>query len=241
MGKINRILRFISFVSSLVYLMTVRAQPYGLSYAVKGTCVAAIAMIVFRTLRDREGRMLGASLLFSSLGDVLLGIDPEKLFTFGLGSFLIAHLLYIALFLLNLKRPVMLGAARLILLAFVIASGLVLTIWLWPGFGSLALPVVLYIVVITTMAVTSLTAGFKTPAIAVGAMLFMVSDSLIAIGKFKRPFAYGAYLVWAFYYVGQYCIAMGFVREKIVHQAVKAKKFNPAVRKTKALGAEELS
>ena len=218
--------------------MTVRTQPYGLSYAVKGTCVAAIAMIVFRTLRDRDGLILGASLLFSSLGDVVLGIDPEKLFTFGLGSFLIAHLLYIALFLSNMKRPVNLGVARPALLALVIAFSLVLTIWLWPGFGGLALPVVVYIIVITTMAVTSLAAGFKTPTIAVGALLFMISDSLIATGKFKQPIAYGAYLVWASYYIGQYCMAMGFLREKLVHQA--AKTLGADVKK-KTHGAPELS
>ena len=47
----------------------------------------------------------GNSLLFSSLGDVFLGLDAEKLFVFGLSSFLLAHLLYMVLFIRNRRKP----------------------------------------------------------------------------------------------------------------------------------------
>ena len=87
-----------------------------------------------------------------------------------------------------------------------------LLIWLWPSLGGLRLPVLAYICVITAMGVMSLLAGFPSWIVPAGALLFMLSDSLIAVGKFKHPIRYDNYLIWCTYYVGQVCIAVGFLR-----------------------------
>jgi uncharacterized membrane protein YhhN len=62
------------------------------------------------------------------------------------------------------------------------------------------------------MGVMSLLAGFRSWIVPLGALLFMLSDSLIAVGKFKHPVRYDNYLIWCTYYVGQVCIAIGVLR-----------------------------
>ena len=44
-------------------------------------------------------------------------------------------------------------------------------------------------------------------------MLFLISDSLIAAGRFKTALPLIA-LIWPAYYLGQYGIAIGFLQDK---------------------------
>jgi uncharacterized membrane protein YhhN len=212
-----------------------------------------LGLIAISRLRDRDGYLLGGALLLSSVGDLLLGIDPDRLFVFGLAAFLIAHPLYITLFALNKNQPAVTnsnceatvgavlrdrpsrgrsateainpspardlsrppagaGAVRRLIAIVVAAYTASMLIWLWPGLGDLRIPVLVYICVITCMGVMSLLAGFRSWIVPLGALLFMLSDSLIAVGKFKHPIRYDDYLIWCTYYVGQVCIAMGFLR-----------------------------
>jgi uncharacterized membrane protein YhhN len=73
----------------------------------------------------------------------------------------------------------------------------------------------LYVCALTAMVVTALFAEFAKPWVWLGAILFLLSDSIIATEKFKADIQFGNYLVWATYYLGQYGIAIGFLREKL--------------------------
>ena len=77
-----------------------------------------------------------------------------------------------------------------------------------------AVPVLIYSGAITVMTVSTILAGFSRPFVWIGAMLFMISDSLIAAGRFRTPVPLAVYLIWPTYYLGQYGIAIGFLREK---------------------------
>jgi uncharacterized membrane protein YhhN len=46
-------------------------------------------------------------------------------------------------------------------------------------------------------------------------VLFLISDSILAVSKFKSPMPAGGYLIWGTYYLAQYGIAIGFLREKL--------------------------
>ncbi len=126
-------------------------------------------------------------LIFSLAGDVLL-VWPAQYFEFGLAAFICAHIAYLVAF----TRDVKFAAHPAIWLLYV-AIGLGMTSILWPELPAfLRLPVVLY-------AFTSTMAGqamgrfltLRTPAArlaAVGAAFFMLSDALLAFGRFYRPF-----------------------------------------------------
>jgi Predicted membrane protein len=212
LDAVDRLLLSLSIACGTAYLITRGLPEFAGSVVIKVLSIAPLALIAFRMLRNRDGLMLGNSLSFSTLGDMFLGIDGEKLFVFGLASFLIAHLLYIVLFMRNSKHA---RAGQKAFAALLMIFTAAMFAWLWPNLGDLKLPVAAYLCAITGMGVTALLAGFRAPWIIIGAMLFIVSDSMIAVSKFKSPIAYGDYLIWATYYIGQLFIAFGFIREKL--------------------------
>ena len=83
-----------------------------------------------------------------------------------------------------------------------------------PNLGKLTIPVMVYISALTLMVQSALLARFKTKWIVCGAVLFMLSDSLIGVNRFKMDVPWRDYLVWATYYVGQCGIVLGYLQEK---------------------------
>jgi len=161
----------------------------------------------------RDAGLLALGLTLSTAGDVLLDLDPN-LFVFGLGAFLLAHLAYVSLFVRNRARPFHPGVPRLAAVLLVLACAAALSVWIVPSVGGLAVPVVLYICALTAMVSTAILAGFEKPWVALGAVLFLISDSLLAIDKFKAPVPVRDVLVWVTYYFGQCGIAFGFLAAK---------------------------
>lgn len=210
----DRLLFGLSMVCGVVYLLTRGrlASPAGV--AVKGLSIAPLALIAFRQLAGSNALLLGAALLLSSLGDVFLALNGEQWFTYGLGSFLIAHLFYITLFVHNWPKPFTASRVHQLIAALLIGFAAALFWWLWPGLGEMKLPVTAYMCALTGMGVTATLVGFRAWWVVVGAALFILSDSLIAVGKFKSPVAFADYLIWATYYTAQVLIALGFIGEK---------------------------
>jgi uncharacterized membrane protein YhhN len=138
----------------------------------------------------------------SSVGDVLLDVDPERLFVAGLCAFLAAHIVYTVLFVSNAGRP------RPLLLAAVLIYAVAVSLWIVPSTGVLKIPVTIYICAIVAMTASALRSRFGW-RVAAGALLFLASDSLLAIAKFKTQFPARDYLVWGTYYAAQYLIATG--------------------------------
>jgi uncharacterized membrane protein YhhN len=102
-----------------------------------------------------------------------------------------------------------------VLLVLLVVASAALTIWLWPGLGGLAVPVLVYIAALTTMAATAIGSEARYPPVAWGALLFVVSDSLIGISRFREPVPMGDCLVWGTYYVAQCCLTLGFLRGRL--------------------------
>ncbi|MGD0298791.1 MAG: lysoplasmalogenase [Bryobacteraceae bacterium] len=201
------ILRWLSIVCGFLYLVTQPWQPYTGSVVVKGLSVGPLALLAFFA----GSPMLGAALALSTLGDVLLDLDPAGLFVFGLGSFLVAHLVYISVFIRDRRRMVPLGGPRVLLAILVLLCSAAVSGWLLPSLGDLIVPVAIYMCAITAMVIAAILGRFENPWVAVGAILFLISDSLLAINKFKTPVPYRDFLVWSTYYTGQYGIAIGFL------------------------------
>ena len=210
-GAADRWLIGLSLVCGIAYLLT-RGLPGGVF--VKGLSVSPLAVIALRQLKGSNGVLLAGALLLSSLGDVFLALRGEQWFVYGLGSFLVAHLFYITLFVRNWPRPFVASLAHrsvaLLLLAFAVA----MLAWLWPSLGEMRPAVAAYMCALTGMAVTATLAGFRSWWVVAGAALFMLSDSLIALGKFKSPVVYGDSIIWATYYAAQVLIALGFIGER---------------------------
>ena len=169
--------------------------------------IIVFALLIIPPVSGTYKALILAGLCFSLAGDVFLML-PDDRFVAGLFSFLIAHLLYIAAF-------VSLGGFQLDGFAFLIyiAYGTVMLSLLWPGLGSLRLPVLLYMAVILVMGWQALALWRTAPSVgalsvAIGAALFVLSDSVLAYDRFRRPFPAERAVVLSTYYVAQALIAV---------------------------------
>ena len=197
----------LSLLLGSLYFVTLAWQPYPGSAAVKGLSIATLAWLAW----SMGARPLAIGLVASSLGDVLLDIRSANLFIPGLIAFLVAHLVYAAMFFRAWQYPLRIWERQRILAGTVILYSVCFTAWIASGLGSLAIPVALYVCAITAMVVAAIVADLS-PRVLTGALLFLVSDSLLAIAKFKGTFALRDYAVWGTYYAAQYCIATGVLR-----------------------------
>jgi uncharacterized membrane protein YhhN len=207
----SRPLLYCSAAASATYLFSIPWQPFPGSALVKGCAVGALAWLALRWRGSRhDAGLLALALAFSTAGDVLLDLNPA-LFAFGLGAFLLAHLTYISLFVRNRNLKIRLTAAQVAAVLTTVACSAALSAWIVPSVGALAVPVTLYICALTAMVATAILARFRQNWVAAGAILFLISDSLLAIHKFKTPVPLRDVLVWTTYYLGQCGIALGYL------------------------------
>lgn len=171
----------------------------------------AAAATAPRSVPSRYRWSVVAGLGFSALGDLFLML-PKDHFVPGLTSFLVAHLCYLWAFTRD-HRP---AGHRL---PFVLWSvvGLALVPWLWPAVPSpLRLPVLCYTVALLAMAAqaASRAQAMRNPAAvlaAAGAALFVISDAVLAIQRFRQPLEGGRLLVLGTYFAAQAGIALSVV------------------------------
>ena len=169
-----------------------------------------------RAAGGRPMSILRVGLLFALLGDIFLMIREVDLFALGLASFLIMQLCYCVVFgLRGATRPVSLAMIGLTALPFAVYAAGFLTI-LRPVFSQksalagLWIPVVIYVICISTMGIMAAlrraVPGYVP--VLVGALLFMVSDSAIAVNAFLTPFAGATLLIMSTYAITQYLIVV---------------------------------
>ena len=175
--------------------------------------IASIGLLtVLAATAAPRRKLLILALAFSACGDLLLDIKslgslgPEQLFLCGLISFLIAHLFYVVLFARH-RRPEM-SAARKLACVIVLAVAFGSLGVLWPSLAEMRIPVLAYSVVLTAMAVSAQWSRFGS-LVAVGALSFVASDTMLAMSIFGHPFRGSWALVWITYYAAQVMIALG--------------------------------
>lgn len=215
LGGLDRAVLLASLALGILYWLTTELRPYPGAVVVKGLCCTLLAIVAFRVLGPKAGLLLGLALLFSATGDVLLAIERPNFFTYGLVSFLVAHLLYVVLFGRNLTPLTDLTAVRWIGAGALIVFAVVMGGWLRPALGGMTVPVLAYIAVITTMGALAILAGFPTWLVIAGALLFMASDSILAVNKFKMAVPAAGYLIWSTYYAAQVLILLGVAGSKL--------------------------
>jgi uncharacterized membrane protein YhhN len=202
---VNRLGVLLAAGTALVFLITLGCRPYQFAYLIKSLPVFILAILIYLNLNNTNGRLLGLGLFFSGIGDVVLEFDSGALFVYGILAFAIAHLFYISVFLQQVKLTALRVVAVLILLSY----SLVLAYILYPITGKMFIPLVIYLGIILIMA-TSATLGAKNGIlIALGAWLFVISDSLIAINRYILPIRYSSFWIMISYYAAQGLITYG--------------------------------
>lgn len=185
-----------------------------LHWICKPLTTALILWTVWRsepTVSTRYRRWIAAGMLCSLIGDVFLML-PQDAFVPGLVSFLLAHLCFIAALLDDSRfaeRPWGMLAC--------VAYG-VFNLWaLWPSLPqSLHLPVVVYVLVLASMGGQAVVRERQhtNDALAtsahwsmMGALIFMLSDTLLAWDRFRFVIPLSAVWVLVTYYTALWCLA----------------------------------
>jgi uncharacterized membrane protein YhhN len=164
--------------------------------------------------RNFQDKWMLIAFFFSMLGDTFLMLQGEKYFMFGLGSFLITHLFYI--FVLSRNR---LKANLLARISFLSFSGIMLFVLQHSISDSLIIPIIIYMITITFMAISASERNTNPESyrlVLLGAILFVLSDSLIAINKFVMPIPFSTILIMGTYVLAQYLICVGFLKRNVL-------------------------
>jgi len=171
----------------------------------------------------KEKLYFAAALVFSLAGDVFLMFKREDLFVFGLGSFLVGHLAYIISFGGRIKDArVSRGAKFATALPFALFVLGFLT-FLYPYINEkpetqpLFIPVAVYSSIIGLMGYTALLRRKGVSAqgfwlVFGGALLFIISDSCIAVNKFVSPMAQPGLVIMATYGIAQFLMTVGTLK-----------------------------
>ena len=189
-------------------------MPVAASVAkVIASCGFIAVAVLSGALRSSYGRVLLTGLTLSFLGDAFLIGESRQAFLGGLAAFLLAHLAYVAAFVVNgVSLRWMAGAALPVAgIAVVVAA------WLAPHTPpDLALPVQLYTAVISGMVITAFGTRGKggSMLILVGALLFFLSDLSVASLRLVQT-DFPTYL-WGLplYYAGQLCLALSAAQSR---------------------------
>ncbi|XP_008576185.1 PREDICTED: lysoplasmalogenase [Galeopterus variegatus] len=176
-------------------------QPSWVSALVK--CLPVICLVVFLWAVP-SGRgytwLLQGALVCSAVGDACL-IWPEA-FLYGMAAFAVAHLLYFGAFSLSPLQP---GLLLPIFLVFITYYSLLL-LHLEPD---MVLPVAAYGLILTAMLWRGLA---KSGSARWGALLFTLSDGVLAWDTFAQTLPHARLVTMTTYYAAQLLIALSALR-----------------------------
>jgi uncharacterized membrane protein YhhN len=197
--------------------LAVSQRFFRIEYALKPLTLALlVAAAVSADLPTAVKPWVVAALVFGLLGDVALMLSapdtarPDGPFLLGLAAFLAGHVCYLAAFAryglgglqLVAGLLIVMGAAALTLPRILIRAKA-------AGGQELMAVVGAYAAVLGAMAV--LAVGTKSVLTAIGGLLFLGSDIVLAWQRFVRPIRSGPVLVIVTYHLAQFLIVLGLI------------------------------
>jgi len=198
-----------------------------LEYATKPFLMILLFLIFTFSCKDQKSipfRLTAMALFFSWVGDIFLLFQPlnEKLFMLGLVAFLIAHIFYVIDYRklrFQVKKDNKSQTFINVRIVFLVLIGIALYSTLFNHIDNLKIPIAIYTIVIIIMAIAAVQRKGRTSdrsflLIYFGALLFIMSDSMIAINKFIEPIIYGRVLIMLTYIFAQYLIIQGILKHK---------------------------
>lgn len=193
----------------------------GVHDAAKGLILPLLALRLGLSLHGEEGTDHGlrnrvwVAMGLCWIGDIALTFSGDTAFLVGLVSFLSGHVVFLLAFRHLLSSGMVRSSSRTWGVAMALLLGvLVPTVsHLWGLAGELGPAIGVYAAVIATMAFFSwvMGPGPGVWALRIGALFFMVSDLILAFGRFgEAPLANGHFWVMSTYIVAQVALALGF-------------------------------
>lgn len=155
--------------------------------------------------------VMAAGFALSAFGDFFLDLRGEKYFLPGLIAFFAAHVAF-AVYLFGYADPLSsYTGIEWFMCAALAAATIAFYIWLLPALPKdMKIPVAAYSTIITLMGIAALTTALSL-LVPIGALLFIASDVVLAVERFKFKFPLDKKINWALYASGQIVLAIGVV------------------------------
>jgi len=193
------------------FLLIVLQYMLGMFYVVEFLWLLKIIPIVildisvFCTLASLIRTALLVALVFSACGDLLLAFDN---FILGVAAFLLAQLSYALIF-----KTYWQGITTRWMVSIVLLVYMLLMAWLLlPSLGNLKIPVIAYLLAIGVMGFLAVQSSLPIRWAVLGAVVFIVSDSLIAVNKFVHPIPFESYWIMSTYYAAQFMLVTSLLK-----------------------------
>jgi len=205
---------------SIVYLLVLLLGYENLDLFLKPALIPLLGFGVYFCRKFPIKNAVLTALLFCWIGDiVLLFADiAEIYFILALVSFLFSHIIYCVIFNNQIKRLKERNTVVFAIGSFLTALYLIgMLCVLFPALGDLKIPVIIYATVICTMLIFAFN-GFlvwENPGnkyVFFGALIFVISDSILAINKFHSPIEKSSFFIMLTYLVAQYLIVVGILK-----------------------------
>ena len=182
------ILILLVMISAAIHIRAEYRGPQQHIYIFKPLTMAFILLIAIlgQAAAPFYKYMIITGLVFSLAGDVFLMLPSDR-FVPGLVAFLIAHLFYSAAFASEISALIWWPLIPLVIF------GIIIFLILAPALGKLKVPVLIYVVVILIMAWLAwerlIQSGQSGALLAsIGAILFIISDTILALDRFRGTF-----------------------------------------------------
>lgn len=215
------------FIVMVLEIAAIIMSNSTLHFIAKPLLMPILAVVFYQYTRlsfNSLHKKIFIALLFSWLGDVFLMFvfKHELFFLAGLGSFLVAHIIYIIAFrAITFKEIKAILPQKWWLLLPLVAYFILLV----SSFFSLVpmdmkVPVAVYSLTIAVMVVMAINRYGRVndksfSMVLGGALLFMFSDSIIAVNKFsfQDQMSYAGVAIMLLYCVGQFYIVKGISKQ----------------------------
>jgi alkenylglycerophosphocholine/alkenylglycerophosphoethanolamine hydrolase len=208
MWRASRVLYPLAIMLGLSYILLITMQPYPLSWLLKMAPMLIFAWLVWRAHGSAAGVCLGLGFVAAAAGDFFLDYgNRDGLFIQALLSFLLNQIAFAIGFCLLARG----GEWRWVRSIPVLMYSALLAVWMVPAAQQLAPAVGLYLLSLCLMAVCAGRVEPRLGPVWLGAMLFVVADSLIGLNTFVMPFEHSTLVIVILYFSGQSLIAWGLL------------------------------
>jgi len=203
-------LNLLFIVTAILYIAAIPLKPYLFDPLLKIIPLFVLLAAAYGQLSGKI-RLLGIlAILLCAFGDALLTQSFPNSFIYGLGSFLVGHIIYLIAFLQFANRQFFI--VKVIMSVVVVLTAIALSLVILPATNDLLIPVAAYICIITSMVIVGFFAWSKSMLHIAGAIMFMVSDATLAWNMFLEPLPFAAFAVMITYYIAQFFMVAGLIK-----------------------------
>ncbi|MBM1107883.1 lysoplasmalogenase [Aurantibacter crassamenti] len=219
MKHLKPFLRIFSII--LLIELILISTPDWWSYRIFTKPLVVGSLLVFflmQQVNQMTKKLVSAALILCIIGDILLiyARNSTEFFIAGVSAFMIGHIFYAIQFSRIRNKNVGVLAPLAVLLGYAIP----LFYYLSNALYNMAIPVGIYVVVLLIMILFAYLREDSTTNnsyiyVLAGALLFMLSDSILAITKFKIDIPFSKILVMGIYGIAQLLMIIGILKNSV--------------------------